>query len=284
MQRKYSPRAHGNHNPQHGGAFFMAPDNWHHLEGSFLAPGTFRLYLYDDFTKPLDTAKVRETKARLILPKAGKEIPLVRNGQFLEAKIGAQPFPAVMQAKVKFQENAPEHHFDFTFENYSKDAPVPAATTTTATPAPAPPAPAPAATATPAPVTPAVPAEGAAADPSSVDSALLPLPVPETVQEMLEQLRTRNEQVKMFIDRGAFASVYVPAFQAKEVALALDAAKADLPPEQQRVVAPAVAQLLKSAYLLDAFGDLGNREQIVEAYNRFAAAVRDLESAFPKQP
>lgn len=280
MQRKYSPRAHGNHNPQHGGGFFMAPDNWHHLEGAYFSPGTFRLYLYDDFTRPLPLTQVRATKARLILPNEGKEIPLARNGRFLEAKIGKLPFPAVMQAKVKFQADAPEHHFDFTFEKYSKDAPVPAATTTMMTPA----APAPAPVAAP-PVAPAT--EGGAppdAASSAVDSALLPMPTPETVPEMLAQLRTRNEQVKMFIDRGAFASVYVPAFQAKDVALALDAKKTDLPPERQRLVGPAVAQLLRSAYLLDAFGDLGNKQQIVDAYARFAAAVRDIESAFPKQP
>jgi Heavy metal binding domain len=274
MQRKYSPRPHGNHNPQHGGGFFMAPDNWHHLEGSYFSPGTFRLYLYDDFTKPLTLAQVRATQARLILANDGKEIPLVRNGRFFEARIGKLPFPLAVQAKVKFQPEAPEHHFDFTFEKYSKDAPVPAspATTMTATPAATPAA----APATPVPTTTTATSEGA------VDSALIAVPIPETVPEMLAQLRTRNDQIKMFIDRGAFASVYVPAFQAKDVALALDAKKSGLPADRQRLVGPAVAQLLRSAYLLDAFGDLGNKQQIVDAYARFAAAVRDIEAAFPK--
>ena len=33
---------------------------------------------------------------------------------------------------------------------------------------------------------------------------------------------------------------------------------------------------------LDAFGDLGNKQQIVDAYQRFSEAVNDITSAFPK--
>jgi Heavy metal binding domain len=275
-QKKYAPRAHGNHNPQHGGGFFMAPDNWHHLEGAYYSTGAFRLYLYDDFTKPLPLPDVRATKARLIT-KDGKEVPLVRNGRFLEAKLGKLPMPLSVQAKVKFTETSPEHQFDFTFEKFSVDAPATTTTNTTATTTTT--------TSTPA----ARPTSDATARPPEVeiaspaaDPGLTPLPLPETVPEMLAQLKARREQIKGFIDRGAFAAVYVPAFQAKDVALALDAKKTELAADKQRALSPAVNRLIRSAYLLDAFGDLGNKQQIVEAYARFSSAVEDIDAAFHK--
>jgi hypothetical protein len=269
-ERQYSPRAHGNHNPQHGGGFFMAPDNWHHLEGAYFAPGVFRLYLYDDFTKPLALAQVRAASARILVGKDAKEVPLVRNGRVFEAKLGKLPFPLEVQARVKFEASKPENLFDFTFEKFSKDIPAPAAVTTSTTPATAP---------TNAPSAPEI--ETA---PPAVDAGLQQVAIPETVPEMLQQLRARNDQIKAFIDRGAFAAVYVPAFQAKDVALALDAKKTTLPQDRQRIVGPAVDKLVRTAYLLDAFGDLGNKQQIADAFKQFSAAVSDIEAAFPKQP
>ena len=47
---KYSLRPHGNHNPKHGGQFFMAPNNWH-VEVTHPAISLFRLYVYDDYSR-----------------------------------------------------------------------------------------------------------------------------------------------------------------------------------------------------------------------------------------
>ena len=34
----------------------MAPDRAHHLEGVFLPGGTFKVYLYDDYTRPIQAS------------------------------------------------------------------------------------------------------------------------------------------------------------------------------------------------------------------------------------
>jgi hypothetical protein len=130
-------------------------------------------------------------------------------------------------------------------------------------------------------IPPATEGSPAPASASGVDPGLVPLPIPDTVPEMLAQLAQRTEQIKRFIDQGSFANVYVPAFQAKDLALALDERMKDLRPDQLKVAGPAIKRLVRSAWLLDAFGDIGNRQQISEAYAQFAAAVKDVESVFP---
>jgi hypothetical protein len=48
-----SKTPHMDHEPKHGGVFFMAPDKEHHLEGVLLPAGIFKVYLYDDYTRPI---------------------------------------------------------------------------------------------------------------------------------------------------------------------------------------------------------------------------------------
>jgi hypothetical protein len=271
--KTYALRAHGNHNPQHGGLFFMASDNTHHLEGAYLATGIFRMYFYDEFTKPQTLANVKNYRATLMVKdaKTGKETPysLVRSGRYLQASIGKLPFPAEMYASVKFAPGGKDNRFDFTFPAYSKEPhAIGGPAMTNAAPA----------TTAPLVETLATPA----ADPSGIDPALVPLPIPDAVPEMLAQLKTRTEQIRAFIDKGTFAAIYVPAFQAKDLALALDEHKGELTPERRKVAEPAIAKLVRTAYLLDAFGDIGNKQQISEAYAKFLEAEKDIHAAFPQ--
>ena len=279
MIKQYAARAHGNHNPQHGGVFFMAPDAWHHLEGTYLRTGVFRLHLYDDYTKPLPLSQVREVSASLFVKdaKTGKEaaIPLVRNGRTLQAPIGKHAFPAQMFAKVKFKADGPESRFDFGFDDFSKEPPKTPTATMTNNAAAMMMTPPPAATAGP-------PGPALIEVAAGVDPALVTLPIPETVPEILAQLRARTDQIRAFIDKGSFASIYVPAFQAKDLALALDEHKNELPADKRKIAEPAISRLVRSAYLLDAFGDIGNKQQISEAYAKFVEAAKDIASAFPQ--
>ena len=48
--------AHMDHSPQHGGTVFMAPDSFHHIEGTFPEPGLFRLYATDNYREPVDVS------------------------------------------------------------------------------------------------------------------------------------------------------------------------------------------------------------------------------------
>ena len=281
MKATYQQRPHGNHNPQHGGQFFMAPDNWHHLEGTYPRAGAFRMYLYDDYTKPLPRAKARGVQGHLVV--RGQTVPLrlAPNGRYLEATLDAVALPAAIEANVMFTPNGQSNVFDFSFDTYSKEpaAGLPVSTkaaSTTGSAAP-PPAPTPSA---PAPLVPA-PAPAATTGPAGVDPALVQLPVPVAVPEMLKQLATRTEQIRRLIDQGLFADVYVPAFQAKDVAIALEAHQQELPADTRRLVEPAIAKLVRSSYMLDAFGDLGNKQEISTAFDQFASASKDILAAFP---
>src|SRR5688572_31776077 len=94
MVRRRTLRPHGSHNPQHGGQFFMAPDNWHHIEGTLPRDGIVRIYLYDDYSRPLPRERMKPVQGRIVLNAGAREVsfPLAqsRDGQYPEAKVDSR--------------------------------------------------------------------------------------------------------------------------------------------------------------------------------------------------
>jgi hypothetical protein len=105
-----SASAHADHTPKHGGIFFMAPDGFHHLEGTF-RPDTdeFRLYLYDNYTRPIDA---RQVQARI----GNEHLKPVEDGAYLTGQIEhLDGDPPQITAFVRFAPREKEDPFDFAF-------------------------------------------------------------------------------------------------------------------------------------------------------------------------
>jgi hypothetical protein len=243
-----SARPHQNHNPKHGGIFFMAPDAWHHLEGTYPREGIFRVYLYDNFSQPIpakgfkgravleetfdaERGETRELRVTPLIPSPDES--------HLEAKIPMGSLPLEIAAKIQFGKEGPFERFDFVFES----------------------------PATPSPTFPREVSE---------------LVVPEDPVAVAAAITEREERVRDLLARGSFNEIYVPALEAKDLALALESRVPDAshPPS----LAWALKELVRAAWLLDDYGDLGNKEQIRLAFERFEEASRQIASSFGVSP
>jgi hypothetical protein len=313
-------RAHGDHNPRHGGQFFMAADKWHHLEGTYPQAGLFRMHFYDNFTKPLELkgitgrAIVRDANNRDV---ATFEMRPSRDGRTLDAPLKGDALPLRVHARVRFNKTTEEQGFDFTFLEYSKDVPAPAVTTAAANAKPVAPAPAPkpaAPTPSAAPTrSPAPPAAAPAPVVTAPAPAPAPVPLPETpaaqvppvagqavgggveimpsaiqqeealpqtAPELLTLLGQRGQEAETLIKDGLFAQVYIPAMSGKNIALALENFVGSLPNRQRAQASEALRRAVLAAWKLDMAGDIGNREDLLGAYGLFAAAVNDIKAAY----
>jgi len=274
---KRTLRPHGNHNPQHGGQFFMAPDTWHHLEGTLPRERLFRLHLYDDYARALPPAALTAMNARVItrqrfdaatrttIEDEAFTLKPSKDGRSLEAAISRAALPAAMTVKVRFKPDTPEYRFDFTFRELTKE---PAGATLVASrPTAKPRAAAP-------PATPTTPVETAPAYTVPTE------PLPGTMAELLADLARRRDEVRVLVQKGDFGAVWVPAFQAKDVAVALEPHVDHLAPQERSHAEPALADVVRTAWQLDAAGDTGNAEEVGKAFTLFTEAVSRLTDAF----
>jgi hypothetical protein len=120
----YELRAHGDHNPRHGGQFFMAEDQWHHLEGTYPQAGLFRLYSYDNFSKPMAASAF---SGNLVLfdqmqnEIASYPLAVGSDPTTLEAKIPADraALPLNAGARIAFSQGKKPQLFNFPFSKYT---------------------------------------------------------------------------------------------------------------------------------------------------------------------
>jgi len=309
-QIKYERRPHGDHNPRHGGQFFMADDSWHHLEGTYPRGGPFRVFFYDDYTRPMPVKGFSGSVALLDANEKELDSFPLKPGRITNAletpikgpAIKGAALPLKVKLKVRFDPEGKERPFDFTFaENTTEpSSPAPVVTTAGATARPSAPAGgasrAAAATARPATPTPAAtvatapPVLGAAPDVSAsaltmsrTEAAQLAQDLPKDSAELLKLMELRRAEVEALIHDGSFGMVYVPTMLAKDVALALEDHGNELTDRQRVSLTSAVRRLVVASWRLDQYGDLGDREKITQAYTLFAAAAAEIKNAYAER-
>jgi ribosomal protein L37AE/L43A len=261
---------HGDHNPKHGGVFFMASDRWHHVEGTLPRPGEFRLYLYDNFTRPLSAVGFEGKLFRSRLDAGGALVedpaPIALQasltGEYLKAEVpdAKPPFYCVVALPLRGK----EERFDFGFQALSEEGSLSAPAPRAAGAAPA----------------------GTAA-----------LPAPSTPSGFVTEILVRDLRVRLLIQEHAWRQLYVPAFEAKELALALEdkfrgetlkesegQGASAATPERAQEVSASVREVVRGAWLLDFHGDQGDRAGVLEAYKVFRRGVQRLGRLHPMAP
>lgn len=116
--------AHQDHSAKHGGAFFMAPDKKHHLEGTISETMEFRVYFYDEYTKPILADKFTAEGTAWINgkdPETPLRLTVAPDKAFLTGQVDTSvKFPMRIKLFIDFKDGEKPQVFDFEFAEASK--------------------------------------------------------------------------------------------------------------------------------------------------------------------
>ena len=283
----------------------MSKDKWHHVEGTLVAQGVFRVYFYNEFTKPVPpgvfSARVAVTDSNN--KEIGPPIPLTvsktKDGNTMDAHIPNLPVPTkaaqvYVKLRVKFKPTDADWVTDYQFPEYSKE-PVVLAQARPPAPTPKPPQTAkppvakPTVAKPPAPAPTATVSGGAMAGSSAPDLSgagfAAQAVLPDTTPELLALLKTKSDDVQKGLQEGQLGGVWLPALDGKDIGIALEENHInELSDSQRPKLTSAVKQLTVTAWQIDAAGDLGNAEKLRDLYNVFAAAVAEIRTLYAPAP
>ncbi len=240
---------HGDHNPRHGGVFRMAPDNWHHLEVVAPREGLLRVYFFDNYTRPLEASGFSARYLRATFDEKdgfvdGTEAFELKpaTAGYLEAAVPGFSFPLHLVIKVVL--GGKEERFDFTLRKLGS--------------------------------------AGAEAPPSRPRRPEDSLVIPVSAAGIVSELSSRDERVRTLLREQDYKRLFLPAFEAKALALALE--KKMAPGEaadRKRGLGRAVKEVVRGAWLLDHFGDQGDRTEVLQQYDVFSSGVKALKALYP---
>src|ERR671931_2736347 len=95
----------GRGSPSHDGRFIMAPNNWH-VEAPNPSPSQFRLYVYDEYSRPFVP---RGFTSRIVIGETSIPFKPAAGGAFLDARVPELALPATIVVRARFEEKEPEY-------------------------------------------------------------------------------------------------------------------------------------------------------------------------------
>ncbi len=241
--------AHMDHNPLHGGQFFMAANSYHHLEGALPRPGEFRLYVYDDFKQPVDP---RNFAGQVVFEAWNEETENYDETRYpLDVAVGSnyliseipEQLPSEFFAHVWLA--GEQQRYDFYFEETTVE-PVGGSSRGTAI----------------------------RAGPHSHKRP--PMTIPEDPVAITALMANKRDRVRTQIENGEWLTLYVPAFDARDLAEVLLDRLTGLSARQRGQARKAIGRVMQSAAELDRSGDLADRARAQRAFERFDGGVREL--------
>ena len=113
-------RFHLPHQPLHGGQFFATALDTLHIEGVWPEQRRFKLYVADEWGRPLPEARLRELGGRIVAGDVSVPLTMSVDAEYLEARLPTLKLPAELSLVLAVPGRADEG-FQFSFHAYSDE-------------------------------------------------------------------------------------------------------------------------------------------------------------------
>lgn len=105
--------------------------------------------------------------------------------------------------------------------------------------------------------------------------------IPRHADEIVAEILTQDLLIRHYIDTGELTKIHGPAFEARDLAQALEERAEGLTEENEKTLANAVRRIGPAAKELDKYGDAKDATKTKVVYRAFEKAIQDIKSLYP---